>query len=180
MSRCLPSMGTACSRSLRSEPNSAVPSAVPAAPNGDNSNRELLLLDGVGLSSDQVGELSTRLGWNVRSGDGFDVLRVQNSSVAVEAQPAGQFAPAVSLALAGARPSSCRWTSATRASPPPRQTHQPKHGLGHRAGLPAIVAIVALYLSVRQQQQRYDMLTSQIDRLAPGQDGSDHRRSRDL
>ena len=142
---------------------------VPAAPNGDNSNRELLLLDGVGLSSDQVGELSTRLGWNVRSGDGFDVLRVQNTSAAaVETQPAGQFAPAVSLALAGAEPKllPLDFRHSRLAPTPPRRISR-NMAWGIALGLTAIVAIVALYLSVRQQQQRYDMLTSQIDRLAP-------------
>lgn len=74
-----------------------------APTNGSGPPRELLLWDGVGLSEQEVGELSGRLGIAVRSNQGLASLGVQTESGAdaPESDIAELYAPAMALALAG-------------------------------------------------------------------------------
>lgn len=74
--------------------------------NGNGSGREMLLWDGVGLSDADLSELSSRMGFSVRHSDALGLLGLQASpdlgSKAVVDEKAQLFAPALSLALAGA------------------------------------------------------------------------------
>jgi hypothetical protein len=75
--------------------------------NGHAGNDELLLWDGIGLDSGQVAELAERMGVRVRSDDGLSMLGMKGAGIAVATREpqaktsAGEFAPAVALAMAG-------------------------------------------------------------------------------
>ena len=68
----------------------------------------MLLLDGVGVPKEKVGELSQRLGFDVRNDDGTRMLGLspidRSTDASDEPESPGYFAPALSLALAGAKP----------------------------------------------------------------------------
>ncbi|MEZ0264355.1 MAG: hypothetical protein ACAI43_06485 [Phycisphaerae bacterium] len=71
----------------------------------NGSAKDLILWDGVGLTKAQFGELAGRVGMPVTPGDAPSMLRVgtstTNGAAAAMAGGAGEFAPAISLALAG-------------------------------------------------------------------------------
>jgi len=77
---------------------------------GTTAARELVLWDGIGLSSDQVAELADRSGVKVRSGQVLSSLgleeapgaRLNNGEDGAEHVVEEMYAPALSLALAGA------------------------------------------------------------------------------
>src|SRR5213078_613794 len=77
--------------------------------NGDVTDRELLLLDEIGLDEKQVGQLGERLGVRVRRDDVLGALRMQAEPNALtqadsSARPLAGFASALSLAASAAKP----------------------------------------------------------------------------
>jgi hypothetical protein len=144
-------------------------SHAPAAPGG----REVLLWDAVGLSDEQLAELSDRMGVRVRPGDGLKSLGVQNGADetenAVAAGAAGQFAPAISLALAGADRGLLP-VDFKRSRLAPKKKHA---AISNRTAWGGILAallvggLVALYVHVQHRENTLHALDTQITTLKP-------------
>ncbi|MEA2733755.1 MAG: hypothetical protein QOE14_206 [Humisphaera sp.] len=142
-----------------------------AAANGD-VGRELLVLDGVGLPAEQVKQLSDRLGVPVRADDGVRVLKVDvdpaaaaaaTDNAADEPSTIGRFAPAMSLALAAAKPELLPLDfkhSRLTPAPPQRVSRAQKWGIA--IGATVIIALLALYFGVRSKEKTLAELESQL------------------
>jgi hypothetical protein len=138
--------------------------------------RELLLWDGVGLSTEQVAELAERSGVRVHASDAMTVLKLEPStagavSVGEAAGPsrnaealADSFAPALALAAAAADRQLLP-LDFTRSRLTPRRARR----VGQRttwviaAGVILALVTVGLYVSVQYRQSELDGLQTQID-----------------
>ena len=141
--------------------------------NGELTNRELLLLDGIGLHADQVSQLSDRLGVSIRSDDVLSALRMQSEAGAItEADSSGRplagFAPALSLALAGAKPQTLPLNFRhSRLATPQAARISRRTVWGIALGAVALIGIVALLLTVRNRESTLDELTAHASKLKP-------------
>jgi hypothetical protein len=139
-----------------------------AAANGDVAS-ELLVVDGVGLPAEQVSQLSTRIGVPIRADDGVKALRVEVDPNAAadketDAEPAatvGRFAPAMSLALAAAKTELLPLDfKHSRLTPAPAQRISRAQMWGIAIGATLIIALAALYLTVRAKES----MLAELDR----------------
>jgi hypothetical protein len=131
----------------------------------NGSGRDLLLLDGVGLEPAQVDELSERLGVRLTSGRNSDVCGIasQTSTTAPgeHREPPARFAPAMSLALAGARPE-LRPLDFKHSRLAPEKVSR----FGDRTlwavvgGVVALLAIISLYVVSYQRQKQLDEMNT--------------------
>ena len=133
-----------------------------AQQNGTASARQVLLLDGLGLAKQDVADLSARAGIDVRAADSMEVLGIQTAELE-SGKPPGGLAPAMSLALAAAKtdliPVDFKHSRLTPA-PPQRVSRRSAWAIG--IGAAALVAIIALFVSVHRQQSEYDELTAKL------------------
>jgi len=131
------------------------------AMSGGNGNgaagksRGVVLWDGVGLSKDQFTDLSNRSGSTVNPGNAASMLRVSastsNGSTAstTAAVAAGEYAPAIALALAGAdRRKLPLDFKRSRLSPPKVKRISNTTLYGSIAGVLALAGLIWLYVSV--------------------------------
>ena len=144
-----------------------------ATSNGDVGS-ELLLLDGVGLPPEQVTQLSDRLGVPVRAENGIAALRVQVDPSAIEKDAAddaagvGRFAPAMSLALAAAKPELLPLDfkhSRLAVAPPSRISRLQLWGTAIATIL--VVGLAGLLLAVRSRENELAELQAQLESLKP-------------
>src|SRR5205814_1071101 len=76
--------------------------ALALAPQTGDANRAVMLIDGLGLKPADLAELSTRLGVKLEPSENLASMGI--AAMPAGNKPIGQFAPALSLALAAARP----------------------------------------------------------------------------
>lgn len=137
-----------------------------------NGSEEMLLLDGVGLGADQVSELSTRVGVQMRTGEEWKRLGVtadnvtRSQALGGESRPIALFAPAVSLALAGSKAEDLPVDFAhSRLAPAKKQRLGRNAILGIAAGVLVIAGIVVLAMQVHKAQGELDDINAQINQL---------------
>jgi hypothetical protein len=143
-----------------------------SATNGTTGRREMLLLDGVGVPSDKIGELSQRLGLNVKSDDGTRMLGLvpidRTTDASDKPETPAYFAPALSLALAGYRPDSVAVDFAhSRLAPPVEKRFGRKAIWGGVGGVVALILLTSLFVSVHQKRSTLAELNSQISQNKP-------------
>jgi hypothetical protein len=142
-----------------------------ARANGTAASRDMVLWDGVGLSAEQVDELSTRSGLRVRPSDALATLGVETAPDALAggnddehaAAEADVFAPALSLALAaGERDRLPVDFKHSRLAPP----KQRRVGRGTTWGVIVAAVLVlglgGLYLAVERRQGDLDVLEKSL------------------
>jgi hypothetical protein len=140
-----------------------------AAANGD-AGGELLLLDGVGLPREHVQQLSQRLGVEVRAEDGVAAMKIQvepgamSETEADEPATVGRFAPAVSLALAAARPELLPLDFRhSRLTPAPPKRFSRAQIWGVAIGATVVIALAGLFFAVRARESELADLTTQLE-----------------
>ena len=145
-----------------------------AAANGAVGS-ELLVVDGVGLPAEQVAQLGERIGVPIRADDGVKALRVTVDPNAVAAdkdadiagEPAataiGRFAPAMSLALAAARPELLPLDfKHSRLTPAPPQRVSRAQMWGIVIGATVVLGLVALFFVIRAKENQLADLETQL------------------
>ncbi len=137
-----------------------------------NGTEEMLLLDGVGLGPDQVNELSTRAGVQMRTGEEWKLLGVTADNVASsqmlsgESRPVALFAPAVSLALAGAESETLPVDFAhSRLAPAKKQRLGRNAMIGIAAAVLVVAGIILLAVQIHKSQGELDAINAQIKQL---------------
>jgi Tfp pilus assembly protein PilN len=147
-----------------------------AVSNSAGTTREMLLLDGVGLQADQISELSTRTGVQMRGGDELKMLGLTPDAMAVvqaaseERRPIGFFAPAISLAMAGAKPEALPVDfSHSRLAVATKRIIGRNAILAICAGVALIAGIIFLYSQVSSRQRDLDEVNRQLDDIKPRQ-----------
>jgi hypothetical protein len=148
-----------------------------SATNGSTGRREMLLLDGVGMPQEKVGELSQRLGFDVRNDDGTRMLGLspidRSTDASDEPESPGYFAPALSLALAGAKPSTIPVDFAhSRLTPPAEKRFGRKAVWGGIVGGLIVLAIAALYFDVHHKESDVADLNDQLKQIKPTADAA--------
>jgi len=139
----------------------------------NGSGRDLLLLDGVGLEPGQIDELSERLGVRLTSGRNTDVCGIasQTSTTAAPVEhpePPARFAPAMSLALAGARPELRPLDfKHSRLAPEKVSRFGTRSTWGIILGVLTLLAIITLYVVAYQRQNELTELTAQVNEFKP-------------
>lgn len=153
---------------LSAELHRAVMLGTGSALNGDGATRELLLLDAVGLDANQVSQLSQRLGVPVRGEDPLTALRADADAGAItegddSGKPLAAFAPAMSLAIAGADddllPLDFR-RSRLAVAPPAKISQRMMMGIAIGAGV--VIGLVSLFFIVQSRQSTLDALNKQL------------------
>ncbi|MFI5001926.1 MAG: hypothetical protein ACHQK9_18755 [Reyranellales bacterium] len=133
--------------------------------NGSGAARELLLWDGLGLSTQQVTDLSDRLGISVRNERGLSLLGIGPEIAAVPAVDASpdHYAPAAALALAGAQSRKLQLDFKH-----PRLTLPRKKRLDRRIlwaivlGVVVVGGIGSLYWMIGQRQTQLDGVNQEL------------------
>jgi hypothetical protein len=130
--------------------------------NGSPTPGELMLWDSVGLSADQVGELSDRSGLAVRQADARVELKVESAG-AQAAVADDSFAPALALALAGAdRDALPVDFKRSRLTPQKARRVGRKSVWAGAVGALLAVGILALYLDVRAREAEVAAITQRL------------------
>jgi hypothetical protein len=143
--------------------------------NGSTGARELLLWDGLGLTSEQVTELSDRTGVKLRSGDVLGSLGLEQSadthsgSGPDSGDAAGatgeMYAPALSLALAGADKNLLALDfRKSRLTPRKKRKVGKQTGWIIAAAAVLILGTIGLYVNVHMQENELNRLTSDYAR----------------
>ncbi len=148
-----------------------------SATNGTVGRREMVLLDGVGVPQEKVGELSQRLGLDVKSDDGTRMLGLspidRSTDASDQPQSPGYFAPALALALAASKPSTIPVNfTESRLTPPPEKRFGRKAVWGGIAGSIAVLAIALLFFSVHHKESELADLDAQIKEIKPTADAA--------
>ncbi|HYO09329.1 MAG TPA: PilN domain-containing protein [Tepidisphaeraceae bacterium] len=145
-----------------------------APSNGSVASRSILLLDGIGLEPQQVSELSDRLGVPVKSGGSGDALGISSALVApadldaADSRGPGRFAPAMALALTGARPELMPLDFMHSRLTPPRVQRIGRTAIwGGILAAAVLLFIVSMYVLVSQKQSDLDALNAQLAELKP-------------
>jgi hypothetical protein len=128
--------------------------------------RELLLWDGIGLSDDQLVELSERSGLQVRPSDALQVLGLEAEPDAKQTADREAFAPALSLALAGADrdllPLDFR---RSRLTPAPKRRLSRGTTYAILAAAILLAAIAGMYVVVERRQTEYDKISGELNSM---------------
>ncbi len=143
----------------------------------NGGGRDLLLLDGVGLEDGQIDELSERLGVKLKSGRNSDVCgiatepSVTEPSVGAPSQrrdPPARYAPAMSLALAGARPQLLPLDfKHSRLAPEKASRFGARSTWAMVLGALVLLGVVSLYVIAHQRQNQLGELNAELTELAP-------------
>lgn len=138
---------------------------------GTTAARELVLWDGIGLSSDQVAELAERSGVKVRSGQVLSSLgleeapgaRLSNGQEDADHVAEEMYAPALSLALAGADRSLLPLDFRKSRLTPQRKRRVSRQGTwAIVAGAVVVLLIVGLYVNVHMRQTQLDSIEATL------------------
>jgi hypothetical protein len=144
------------------------------ATNGQLENKELLLVDGVGLQSNEIEELSDRLGVAVKFDDVLSALRLRSEAGAVTdtetpGKPLAVFASAMSLGVAAAKPELLPVNFKHSRLATPQAARISRHmTYAIVLGAAALVAIVSMIFIAHSRQSTLDDLTAQNNQLKPG------------
>jgi hypothetical protein len=138
----------------------------------NGGGRDLLLLDGLGLEDAQVSELSDRLGVKLKSGRNTDVCGIASDPSAPAPSdhhnPPARYAPAMSLALAGARaelrPVDFKHS---RLAPEKVSRFGARGSWGMVLGGLALLGVIALYVLAYQRQNQLDELNAKLKEYKP-------------
>ena len=138
----------------------------------NGGGRDLLLLDGLGLEDAQVSELSERLGVKLKTGRNTDVCGVASDpsapAPADHRDPPARYAPAMSLALAGARPELRPVDfKHSRLAPEKVSRFGARSSWGMVLGGLALLGVVALYVLAYQRQGQLDELNARLRQIKP-------------
>lgn len=144
--------------------------AVTMAQSNGAADRGLTLLDGVGLEDEHIADLSQRLGIRVESKDALAALSLNSEGgLAVETGESkiAAFAPAMSLALAGARTESLPLDFLhSRLAPAPVQRISRRGAWAIALAATAVIVLLVTWLSLTQKQNELDGLRKQLTTLA--------------
>jgi hypothetical protein len=139
-----------------------------------STNREVTLMNGVGLGREQVSELSDRAGITLRAADEMKLLGLSRDSALKGALASGADAaegyifPAVSLALAGNKPSALPLDFAhSKLAPPPVTRFSRRMVYAVAVGALIVIGLAALYWDVSVQQSKLDTINANIDKMKP-------------
>ena len=144
-----------------------------ASPGGNGGGREMLLWDAVGLSDEQANQLSERIGVRFRPDEGLQSLGIQTAPPAAatedeRAVATGQFAPAVSLALAAADRALVPVDfKHSRLAAPRKRTVGSKTLWGAILAAVVVVGIAALYYHVQSREEHHKALQDQLAEMKP-------------
>ncbi len=138
----------------------------------NGGGRDLLLLDGLGLDAAQVDALSERLGVQLKRGRNTDVCGISSDPAmpvpADHRDPPARYAPAMSLALAGARPQLLPIDfKHSRLAPVKVSRFGAQSSWGIVAGVLALLGIIVLYVIANQRENELAELDAQLKELAP-------------
>src|SRR5205814_1838288 len=129
------------------------------AAGANNTAQKLLLIDGLGLGGNDVTELSTRLGIAMKSA---------TASAAIGVDAPNQFAPAVSLALAGAKPQLLPLDfSHSRLAPIDQRFIGRRGAWGIAIVAAALIALVVMFISNSHKQSELNTMNKQLSDLKP-------------
>jgi hypothetical protein len=129
-----------------------------AQQNGDAAH-EFMLLDGVGLENQHIADLSARLGVQVQPRSGLDVLGLQAGDSPTADPDRCEAAPAMSLALAGAKPERLPVDFLhSRLTPAPSKRFGRKGTIAIAAGALALIALIALFVVVKTREAELNRL----------------------
>ncbi|HEY7087384.1 MAG TPA: hypothetical protein VH518_04795 [Tepidisphaeraceae bacterium] len=144
--------------------------AAPPTNGTKGGGAELVLFDSLGLSESQVAELSDRMGVRVRGDDGLSALGVQTdtgSRTSVADDPIERYAPAVALAVVGAKPDllPLNFADSRLAPPVPRRFGR---GTVWAAGIAAgiVILVAALWTHVNLLQRDLNDVSEQLTSMA--------------
>jgi hypothetical protein len=150
---------------------------------GNGSGREMLLWDAVGLSDEQASQLSERIGVRFRPDDGLQALGIETPPTATQeddrAIAPGQFAPAVSLALAAADRALVPVDfKHSRLAAPRKRTVGSKTLWGAILAAVVVIGIAALYYHVQRREDelmaKQAQLTADKPRWDEAKKDTDH------
>jgi hypothetical protein len=127
-----------------------------------NTERQLLLLDSLGLSQSDVDDLAGRVGAAIRPVAPAANLHVQIEDAAANGQ-AAEFAPAMALAVVGARRDITPDLAHSRLAPPPQRKVSRLTVWGIILGAAILVGIVSLLVAVRTRQSELADLKQQLN-----------------
>lgn len=136
-----------------------------------NGDRELILMNGVGLAREQLTELSDRAGVPVRTADEIKLLNLSREgalAAGADASSSSYAFPAISLALTAARPGALPLDFAhSKLAPPPVKRFSKPAMYGIVAGAALILGLGALYFTVSSRQSELDAINAQLDKDKP-------------
>ena len=149
--------------------------------NGSGAARELLLWDSLGLSKQQVSDLSDRLGIAVRNEHGLALLGIQPESLTLPAAEAtaDHYAPAAALALAGAQNRKLQLDfKHPRLTPPRKKRLNRRIVWATVLGVVVVGGIGSLYWSVSQRQADLDTLDQDLKAMKGKYEAADQMLTR--
>jgi Tfp pilus assembly protein PilN len=135
-----------------------------------SANREVALMNGVGLGREQLSELSDRAGVSLRAADEMKLLGLSRDGALASGADAaeGYIFPAVSLALAGNKPSALPLDFAhSKLAPPPVKRFSRQMVYAVVIGALIVIGLAALYWDVSVQQSKLDAINANIDKMKP-------------
>jgi hypothetical protein len=145
-----------------------------APTNGSVASRSLLVLDGVGVEPERAAALSDRLGVPVKSAGAAEALGLASAMVApadsdsTDLQAPGKFAPAMALALAGARPELMPVDfKHSRLTPPKPQRIGRPAVWGGILGAAVLVLLISMYVVTSQKENDLEGLNDQLKKIDP-------------
>jgi hypothetical protein len=131
----------------------------------NGGGEQIVLLDGLGLKPQDVSDLSTRMGMDVTSADSLEVLGISQrfDLEAGQSKPPAGLAPALSLALAAAKPEILPIDfKHSRLTTPPAQRISRLGLWGIVAGVAIVLGIIALWINVHQRESQLDDLNARL------------------
>jgi hypothetical protein len=146
--------------------------ALALAPSNGVASRELLLWQDMGLSPQDVSDLSERLGLAVKTGNTFGMLDAQLEAKALNGHVAGKtaeaFVPPVALALAArsAEATPVNFLDSRLKVEPARRFGQ-RTILGATVGVLVLATIAFLYINVQQLEQEAHAAETQLKTIEP-------------
>src|SRR5439155_26006219 len=131
--------------------------------NGSPVAKEVLLWDGIGLSAQQLAELSERSGVRLRPSDPISMLGIEAPAAPPEEGSPETFAPALSLAVA-ATDRQLLPVDFKKSRLTPRRARKVSRNTVYAfaAALAVVLGTVAVYVNVQLKQREFDRLQAQL------------------
>jgi hypothetical protein len=131
---------------------------------GGGSEREIVLWDLLGLEAREVEELSAKLGLKVRSASAASALGLHTNGElgGTDAAQSAQFAPAISLALAGVRRELPVDLAHSRLAPPPQRRISRTVALSVATAAVVVIGIGSLIYDVKSRQSELADLQAEM------------------